>query len=193
MRKLVVVEFLSLDGVMQAPGAPDEDTEGGFKYGGWALPYFDEVLGAAAAEGMAASDAYLFGRKTYEIMAGHWPAAPSDDPFAAHLNSTPKYVTSRTPQNLTWQNSTLIEGGLAEAVADLKQRDGKNITVLGSGDLVQTLIENDLVDEFSLTVHPIVLGTGKRLFRDADQVRRLRLADSKTTSNGSLLLTYQPA
>jgi dihydrofolate reductase len=193
VRKLVVIEFLSLDGVMQAPGSPEEDTEGGFKHGGWSQPYFDDVLGAAAAEGMAATDAYLFGMKTYQIMARHWPNAPSDDPFAAHLNSTPKYVASKTPQSLAWQNSTLIEGGVAAAVAELKQQAGKNIAVLGSGELVQTLIEHDLVDEYLLMVHPIVLGSGKRLFRDSDQTRSLRLVDSKATSTGVLMLTYQPA
>ncbi len=193
MRKLIVVELLSLDGVMQAPGAPDEDTDGGFEHGGWAQPYFDDVLGASAAEGMSATDAYLFGRKTYEIMARYWPNAPSDDPFAGHLNSTRKYVASRTLETLPWQNSTLIEGDLAVGVRELKTQAGKNITVLGSGELVQTLIENDLVDEYSVTVHPILLGGGKRLFRDSDQARRLRLVDSKATSTGAMILTYQPA
>ncbi len=193
MRTLVVIEFLSLDGVMQAPGAADEDTEGGFRHGGWQRPYFDDVLGAAAAEGMAATDAYLFGRRTYEIMAAYWPTAPSDDPFAAHLNGTAKYVASRTLQSADWQNSMLIKGEVVEEVAKLKAGPGKNIAVLGSGDLVQTLIESDLVDEFSLTVSPIVLGSGKRLFRDADQTRSLSLVDSKATSTGSLILTYRPA
>lgn len=171
MRKLVVIEFLSLDGVMQAPGAPDEDTEGGFQHGGWQRPYFDDVLGTYAAEGMAQTEAYLFGRKTYETMAGYWPTAPADDPYAGHLNSAAKYVASRTLQDAEWQNSTLIAGDVAEEVAKLKEQPGKNIAVLGSGDLVQTLIANDLVDEYSLTVFPIVLGGGKRLFRDADQTR----------------------
>ena len=193
MRKLVVIEFLSLDGVLQAPGDPHEDTEGGFQHGGWQRPYFDDVLGAAAGEGMAATDAHLFGRKTYEIMAAYWPTAPSDDPFAQHLNSTPKYVASKTLTNLVWQNSTLIEGDVGEEVANLKQQPGKNIGVLGSADLVQTLMEHDLVDEYSLAVFPIVLGSGKRLFRESDQTRALRLVDSKTTSTGGLLLTYQPA
>jgi dihydrofolate reductase len=193
MRKLIVIEFLSLDGVYQAPGAPDEDTEGGFRHGGWQRPYFDEVLGAAAAEGMVGTDAHLFGRKTYQIMAAYWPTAPSDDPYAKHLNSVQKYVASRTLRRVEWQNSTLIEGDVAEAVAKLKEQPGKNIAVLGSGDLVQTLIENDLVDEYSLAVFPIVLGSGKRLFRDAAQTRRLQLVDSKTTGTGGLILTYQPA
>lgn len=193
MRKLIVVEFLSLDGVMQAPGAPDEDTEGGFQHGGWQIPYFDEALGATAAEGMAATDAYLFGRKTYEIMAAYWPTAPNDDPYAEHLNTNPKYVASKTLQRVEWQNSTLIKGDVVEEVAKLKERLGKNITVLGSGDLVQTLIENDLVDEYSLMVFPIVLGSGKRLFRNAAQARKLSLVDCKTTSTGGLILTYHPA
>ncbi|HEY9351083.1 MAG TPA: dihydrofolate reductase family protein [Acidothermales bacterium] len=193
MRKLVVIEFLSLDGVMQAPGAPDEDTEGGFRHGGWQVPYFDDVLGADAAEGMASTDAYLFGRRTYQIMAAHWPTAPDDDPFAGHLNSTRKYVASRTLRSVDWQNSTLLEGDVAKEVAKLKQQPGGNIAVLGSGTLVQTLIENDLVDEFTLTVSPIVIGSGKRLFRDSADVKKLKLVDSKTTTTGSVILTYEPA
>jgi dihydrofolate reductase len=193
MRKLVVIEFLSLDGVMQAPGAPDEDTEGGFEHGGWALPYHDEVLGATAVEKMAATDAYLFGRKTYEIMAGYWPTASTEEPFTEPLNKTAKYVASTTLQDAQWQNSTVIKGDLVEEVAKLKEQSGRNIAVLGSGDLVQTLINNDLVDEYFLTIYPIVLGGGKRLFRDSDQTRGLRLVDSKTTSTGGLILTYRPA
>ena len=193
MRTLTVIEFLSLDGVMQAPGDPDEDTEGGFQHGGWQRPYFDDVLGAGAAEGMAGTDAYLFGRKTYEIMASYWPTAPDDDPYAGHLNSTAKYVASTTLQSTDWQNSTLLKGDVADEVANLKEQPGRNIAVLGSGDLVQTLIKNDLVDEYSLMVFPIVLGTGKRLFRDTGQTRSLRLVDSKTTSTGGLMLTYHPA
>jgi dihydrofolate reductase len=190
---LRVIEFLSLDGVMQAPGAPDEDTEGGFQHGGWQRPYFDEVLGATAAEGMAETDAYLFGRKTYEKMAAYWPTAPEDDPYGRHMNSTPKYVASRTLRDVVWQNSTLIKGDVAEEVASLKEQPRKNIAVLGSGDLVQTLLEHDLVDEFFLAVYPIVLGSGKRLFREADQVRKLSLVDSKPTSTGGVILTYRPA
>jgi dihydrofolate reductase len=192
VRKLVVIEFMSLDGVVQAPGSPDEDTEGGFKHGGWQRPYVDDAVEAAAAKGMEATDAYLFGRKTYERMASYWPTAPSDDPFAAHLNPTPKYVASRTLRGLAWQNSTLIEGDVCAAVIELKQRAGGNIAVLGSGELVHTLMESDLVDEYRLFVQPIVIGSGKRLFRGSDQVRRLRLVDCKTTSAGGLILAYQP-
>lgn len=192
MRKLVVTEFLSLDGVMQAPGAPEEDTEGGFRHGGWAVPYGDEVMGQAAAEGMAATDTHLFGRKTYEIMAAHWPHAPAGDPFAQHLNSVEKYVVSTTLQKAEWQNSTIINGDVAEQVPKLKEQPGKDIAVLGSGELVQTLIENDLVDEYSLTVYPIVLGSGKKLFSDSDQAGKLELVDSKPTTTGGVMLTYRP-
>jgi dihydrofolate reductase len=193
MRMLRLIEFLSLDGVIQAPGAPEEDTEGGFRHGGWQRPYFDEVLGAAAAEGMAATDSYLFGRKTYEKMAAYWPTAPADDPYARHLNGTPKYVASRTLEAVEWQNSTLLKGEVAKEVAKLKEQPGQNIAVLGSGDLVQTLIRDDLVDEYWLVVFPIVLGSGKRLFREADQAVKLRLVDSKATGTGGVMLTYRPA
>lgn len=193
MRMLRVIEFLSVDGVMQAPGAPEEDTEGGFQHGGWQRPYFDEVLGATTAEGMAATDSYLFGRKTYQAMAAYWPTAPDGDPYGRHLNSTPKYVASRTLHSAEWQNSTLITGDVAREVAKLKEQPGRNIAVLGSGDLLQTLINHNLVDEYFLAVFPIVLGSGKRLFREARQARRLRLVDSKITSTGGAILTYQPA
>src|SRR6202043_3806416 len=150
MRMLRVIEFLSLDGVMQAPGSPEEDTEGGFRHGGWQRPYFEDVLGASAAEGMAATDTYLFGRKTYEAMAAYWPTVSDDDPFARSLNSAPKYVASTTLQSVEWQNSTLITGDVVEGVGKLKERPGRNIAVLGSGELVRTLIEHDLVDEYFL-------------------------------------------
>jgi dihydrofolate reductase len=191
MRKLRVIEFLSLDGVMQSPHAVD-DTEGGFQHGGWHT-YSDKVLASAAMEGMAETDTYLFGRKTYEELAAHWPTVPDDDPMACHLNNTAKLVASRTLQHLDWRNSTLIEGDVAGEVGTLKAQSGKNIAVLGSGDLVQTLIEHDLVDEYFLGVFPLVLGSGKRLFREYDQVRRLSLVDSQPTTTGGLLLTYRSA
>ncbi|HET9673914.1 MAG TPA: dihydrofolate reductase family protein [Gaiellaceae bacterium] len=193
MRTLRIVEFLSLDGVLQAPGDPEEDTEGGFRHGGWQRPYFDDVLGESAAKGMAATDAYLFGRKTYEKMAAFWPNAPADDPFGQHLNSTRKYVASRTLDSVEWDKAELIRGDVAEEVAKLKEQPGGNIAVLGSGDLVQTLIEHGLVDEYYLVVFPIVLGSGKRLFRDADEAKKLRLVESQPTSTGGVILTYRPA
>jgi dihydrofolate reductase len=188
---LRVVEFLSLDGVIQAPGAPEEDTEGGFRHGGWQRAYFDDVLGATAAEGMAATEAYLFGRKTYEAMASHWPTVPDTDPYARHLNAAPKYVASTTLREVGWPGSTLIEGDVPGAVAELKQQPGGNIAVLGSGELVRTLVAHDLVDEYFLVVFPIVLGSGKRLFGAAEQPRRLRLVDCRTTGTGGVMLTYR--
>mgnify|MGYP002737246329 CR=1 FL=1 len=192
MRKLGVTEFLSLDGVMQAPAAPDEDTEGGFRHGGWQQQYGDEVLLQAATAGMAEVDAYLFGRKTYEKMAAFWPTAPREIPFTDHLNNTRKYVASRTLTSVEWQNSTVLDGDVAEAVAKLKEQPGKGIGVLGSGELVQTLIEHDLVDEYFLLVCPIVLGSGKRLFREIGQIKKLNLVESKPTSTGSVILVYRP-
>jgi dihydrofolate reductase len=192
VRMLRVIEFLSLDGVIQSPGSPEEDTEGGFRHGGWQRPYFDEVLGEAAARGMAATDTYLFGRKTYEGLAAHWPTVSDDDPYARHLNSTPKYVASRTLDRLEWQNSTLIEGDAAEEVGKLKEQPGNNIAVLGSASLVQTLAEHDLVDEYFLVVFPIVLGSGKRLFREADEPTKLSLVESKASGTGGVMLTYRP-
>ena len=191
MRKLVVVEFLSLDGVYQAPGRPDEDREGGFEHGGWQMPYFDEVMGESAAEGMAATDAQLFGRKTFEKMAAYWPNAPEDDPFAQHLNAVQKYVASTTLTDPGWQPTTVIRDVPTE-VAELKAQEGGTITVLGSGQLVRTLTAHDLVDEYSLAVFPLTLGGGKCMFADDGVLRRLRLVDSKPTSTGGVLLTYRP-
>jgi dihydrofolate reductase len=190
--KLVVAEFLSLDGVMQAPGGEDEDPEGGFEHGGWQRPYFDDVGGERIGASMAQTGSFLFGRKTYDLMASYWPTQPDDDPFAKILNGLPKYVASTTlSEPLVWQRSTLLQGDVAKAVAELKQGEGGNIVVLGSGGLVQSLYENDLVDEYSLMIHPIVLGGGKKLFREVP-VRPLKLVDSVTTSTGVLMTTYVP-
>jgi dihydrofolate reductase len=193
MRKVIVNEFLSLDGVMQGPGDPDEDREGGFEHGGWQMPYFDEDFAKVAFEGMAQTDGYLFGRKTYQIMAAYWPNQSDDVPFAASLNGLPKHVASTTlSEPLEWQNSTLLQGDVAKAVAELKEQPGKNLVVLGSGELVQTLMENDLVDEYGLMINPIVLGSGKRLFGDWSRRLPLRLVRSMTTSTGVLVATYEP-
>jgi dihydrofolate reductase len=194
MRKVVLTEFLSLDGVMQAPGDPDEDRDGGFEHGGWQMPYFDGVMGKAASDGMGSTDGMLLGRKTYEIFAAYWPNQSDDEPFAAFLNNIPKYVASTTlKEPLEWANSNLIKGDVAEEVRKLKEQPGKNFSVLGSGGLAQTLMEHGLVDEYALWIHPLVLGSGKRLFRDGSVNTTLRLVDSKTSSTGVLLLTYQPA
>jgi dihydrofolate reductase len=192
VRKLTVIEFISLDGVVQAPGDPQEDTEGGFAHGGWQRPYFDEVFMAEASRGMAETDAMLFGRITYDGMAAFWPAQGDDDPFAKHLNHVTKYVASRTLTEATWENTTVLSGDVAAQVREIKAQDGGGISVLGSAGLAQTLMEHDLVDEYSLAVHPIVLGSGKKLFRDAEQVRRLELVESIPTTTGVLLTTYRP-
>ncbi|HET9203110.1 MAG TPA: dihydrofolate reductase family protein [Acidimicrobiia bacterium] len=193
MARLVVVEMVSLDGVMQAPGSPDEDRSGGFEHGGWAMPYFDEVAGEEAGRSMAETGAFLFGRKTYEIMAAYWPNQPHDDMFSQVLNSLPKYVASTTlAEPLAWSGSSLLKGDVAEAVAALKEEQVGNIVVLGSGRLARTLMEHDLVDEYGLTIHPLLLGPGKRLFDEVGGMRTLRLVDSKATTTGVILATYRP-
>lgn len=193
MRKIVVSEFLTLDGVMQAPGSPDEDREGGFENGGWQRQFtFDEDQLKVIGEAIAETDAYLFGRKTYEIMAAYWPLQPKGDMFADTLNGRIKHVVSTTLREpLGWQNSTLISENVPEAIARLKQQPGKTISVLGSGGLVQTLVRHGLVDELSLMVHPLVLGSGKRLFRDGLVPRRFELVDSQAGGNGVVTLTYR--
>lgn len=194
MRKVIVGEFLTLDGVMQAPGDTDEDRRAGFEHGGWQMPFFDEVMGSAVSEGMAGSGGLLLGRRTYALFAAYWPSAPADDAFAATMNGLPKFVASTTLEEpLEWNNSTLLKGDVAEAVAELKEQPGKDLQVIGSGDLVQTLMRHDLVDEYRLMIHPIVLGSGRRLFRDGSAMTRLRLVDSTTTGTGVVMLTYQPA
>ena len=193
MRKLVVVEFMSLDGVVQAPGDPKEDTEGGFTHGGWQHLYFDDAFMAAAGKGMAETDAQLFGRKTYEGMAAFWPTQGDDDPFAKHLNHVTKYVASRTMTTADWENTTVLNGDVAAQITQVKQQEGGTISVLGSADLAQTLMAHDLVDEYQLMIHPLVLGSGKKFFRDTEQVRRLELVGVTPTTTGVLLTTYRPA
>jgi dihydrofolate reductase len=192
MRRLVVSEFLSLDGVMQGPGSPDEDRDGGFEHGGWQMPYFDEDQMRVVSEGIAATGAYLLGRRTYEIFASYWPHQPAGDPFADTLNGVPKFVASRTlAEPLAWQGSTVLRGDIPSEVARLRAEDGKDISVLGSGELVQTLLRHDLVDRLWLMVCPIVLGSGKRLFRADVGAARLRLIDATPTSKGAVMLTYE--
>lgn len=194
MRKIVVNTFLTLDGVMQAPGDPQEDTEGGFQHGGWQMPYFDEDSGKIMNESLAAMEALLLGRKTYQIFAAYWPTAPSEDPFSQKFNSIPKYVASTTLKQLDWNHSTLIKKNVPEEVAKLKQQPGSGvISVTGSGNLAQTLMKHNLVDEYVLWVHPLVLGSGKRLFEEGGLPSNLKLVDSKMTGSGVAVLTYHPA
>jgi dihydrofolate reductase len=193
MRRITVFNSLTLDGVMQAPGRADEDSRGGFAHGGWAAPYSDEVMGRVAAEGMAGPGALLLGRRTYEDFHGFWPNQ-TDNPFTEVLDNTRKYVASTTLREpLPWRNSTLLEGDAAEAVARLKEQPGEDLTVLGSGELVQSLRRRDLVDRYVLLIHPLVLGSGRRLFPDAGPAATLRLLDSVTTTTGVIIATYQPA
>ena len=190
MSRVVVFMSLTLDGVMQAPGAPEEDRRGGFEHGGWATPYNDPVMAGVAAEGMANSGPLLLGRRTYENFYGYWPHQ-KDNPFTEVLDNTLKYVASTTLQEpLPWSNSKLLEGDAAEAVARLKEQPGKDLTVLGSGELVRSLIRADLVDQYVLQIHPLVLGSGRRLFPDG-AFAKLRLLDAKTTTTGVVIATYQ--
>lgn len=195
MRKLSVVEFVTLDGVMQGLGGPDEDREGGFDHGGWGAPYGDEVLAQQAGQGVGQTSAYLFGRKTYEHMAAHWPGEPPENPIAASLNAMPKYVVTRTlrQQDLQWANCHVVDGDLAQAVRRLKSEGEGFVTVLGSGALVQALIANDLVDSYRILLHPLLLGTGKRLFREYPHPLPLRLVEHTATTTGVLLLVYERA
>jgi dihydrofolate reductase len=195
MRKVIVNEWMSLDGVVQAPGAADEDTSGGFAHGGWHLRYFDELSQRRALENIVQAGGFLLGRRTYEIFASYWPGAPEEQQvIAAPLNTKPKYVASTTlAEPLEWQNSTLVQGDLPEAVAALKQQSGADLHVIGSAQLVQTLVDHDLVDEYALMIDPVTLGGGKRLFRDDATLRPLRLLGSEATTTGAILATYAAA
>jgi dihydrofolate reductase len=196
VRKVIVNEFMSLDGVVQAPGGADEDTSGGFAHGGWHMRFMeDELAQQWVLKSIVEAGGFLLGRRTYEIFAAYWPNAPVEEQVVAEpLNTKPKYVASaRRTGPLEWQNSTLVEGDVAAAVAALRQEDGGDLHVIGSSRLVQTLIEHDLVDEFRLMIDPVVLGGGKRIFRDDGLLRRLRLVDGQVTSTGAVLATYAPA
>ena len=189
MRKLVVNTFMSLDGVMQSPGGPDEDPTGGFTHGGWGVNYFDDEM----MEQMSESSPYelLLGRGTYEIFAAHWPH--DEGPIADHLNSTRKHVASTTLGQLDWNNSTLITGDVADYVAALKTEDGPEIQVHGSPGLIQTLLQHDLIDEYRMWIFPVVIGTGKRFFGDGAIPAGLKLVDSRATKTGVTVNTYERA
>ncbi len=193
MRKIIVSEFLTLDGVMQAPGSPDEDRSGGFEHGGWMLPYFDDNKAKVVIQGLTEAGGFLLGRKTYEIFASYWPTASAEEQeFARPLNNLPKFVVSKTLREpLAWNNSTLIAGDVFKEVAKLKQQSGNDLRVIGSGELVQTLMKHDLVDEYELMIHPLVLGSGKHLFREGGSKHALKLLDFKTTSKGVTIFKYE--
>jgi dihydrofolate reductase len=195
MRKVIADEWLTLDGVIQAPGQPDEDPSGGFQHGGWHIGYFDDLAQRQVVDSVVNAGGFLLGRRTYEIFAAHWPNASEEEQVLAEpLNSKPKHVASRTlTEPLAWQNSTVLQGDVADAVAALKQEDGEDLHVIGSSQLVQTLVERDLVDEFQVMIDPVVVGGGKRLFRDDGVRRPLRLVDSQVTTTGVIIATYAPA
>ena len=192
--RLTLHTFLTLDGVMQAPGGPDEDRDGNFEHGGWSFPYGDEDFGAAMVGWFDQASAFLLGRRTYEIFASHWPLVTDPgDPVAGKLNALPKYVASTTLGSVGWPNSTLLGGDVPAEVAKLKQQPGNELQVHGSGELAQTLIEHDLIDEYRLLVFPVHLGSGKKLFRDGAKAAALRLIRATTSSTGVIIATYQPA
>ena len=193
MRKLVVQTFLTLDGVMQAPGGPGEDDDGGFAYGGWSVNYWDDQMGQVMGEATSRPFAMVLGRRTYDIMAAYWPTAPEEEGGKV-FNDATKYVASRSRPDLeAWSNSVLIEGDAADGLAALKREDGPELQVHGSANLIQTLLRHNLVDEFRLWVFPLVIGSGKRLFADGTVPGGLRLVDSKVSSTGVIMGTWQPA
>jgi dihydrofolate reductase len=192
MRRLITSTFLTLDGVMQAPGGPEEDGSGGFAYGGWSVNYWDELMGQVMGDAMSVPFDLLLGRRTYDIFAAYWPAAP-DEAGAKPLNDATKYVASRSHPTLGWGPSVLIEGDAAKGVATLKEGDGPELQVHGSGNLIQTLLRHNLVDEYRLWVFPLVIGSGKRLFSDGTVPAGLKLVDTRVSTTGVTIGTFEPA
>jgi dihydrofolate reductase len=190
MRKIIVIEFITLDGVMQAPGGPEEDTSGGFKYGGWTVPYFDDFTGNVMAEQMRGPFELLLGKKTYEIFAGYWPHHEDNWPG---INNAKKYVVSHSPMQLTWHNSVLLKDNVVEEIKKLKAQEGLDLKVWGSGNFVQTLLTHDLVDELWLKIFPITLGQGKKLFSEGTIPAVFTLHDLKTSPQGIVITTYKRA
>jgi dihydrofolate reductase len=192
MRELIVNTFLTLDGVMQAPGGPEEDDSGGFTYGGWSVNYWDEQMRQVMTEAMSTPFDLVLGRRTYDIFAAYWPHAP-EEAGAKPLNDATKYVVSRNRPTLEWEKSVLIEGDAAEGIAALKKEDGPELQVHGSGNLIQTLMPYNLVDRYRLWVFPLVIGSGKRLFSDGTIPSGLKLVDSQVSTTGVVIGTYEPA
>jgi dihydrofolate reductase len=193
MRKLVVTTFVTMDGVMQAPGGAGEDPSGGFSYEGWLVPHFDDTIGAQMDEWFTGAQDFLLGRTTYEIFYGSWPKMISDDQVSQKINFNKKYVASRTLSSVEWETAELLQGDVGDAVRKLKGQDGGELQVHGSAGLIQTLLKEDLVDELRLVVFPVVLGQGKRLFGDGTVPRAWKLGMQKTSSTGALMLSYERA
>ncbi len=190
MRKVVAAAFLSLDGVMQAPGGPEEDPDGDFTLGGWTFHHWDDVMGRAIDEAFGIPFDLLLGRKTYEIFAAHWPRVPADDPVGTLFNRVTKYVVTSSTAPLAWRNSVALRGDAAQAVAELKRHNGPDLLLQGSSELVQTLLAHDLIDEFRLMTFPVVLGSGKRLFGRGTIPAGLKLVDSKASTTGVVMSSY---
>lgn len=193
MRELAILTFMTLDGVIQGPSSPDEDSSGGFTQGGWAAPYWQDVMAQVAAEAMAEPYDILFGRKTYDIFAGHWPEQGEDNPVSNRLNAARKYVATSTPIDIAWRNTTPIEGDVPTEIRHLKQQDGPLIQVHGSGNLIQTLLAHDLIDEFRLWTFPVIVGSGKRLFGPDTPRRDLTLVKTAPSGNGAVMAIYRRA
>jgi dihydrofolate reductase len=191
MRKIVVLSFISLDGVMQAPGGPEEDTSGGFQYGGWTFPYFDEFAGNIMGEQMSMPFDLLLGRKTYDIFAAYWPKQDPSNMPTVPFNKATKYVVSGSSPELTWENSVLVDGDVAEKIKELKQQDGPMLQVHGSGNMIQTLLKYDLVDELWLKIFPVTLGNGKRLFAEGTAPAEFKLIDSRVSPSGVIFANYK--
>jgi dihydrofolate reductase len=191
--RLTMNMFLSLDGVLQSPGMPDEDPRGGFRHGGWQVPYFDDELMRLVGGWFKAADGFLLGRRTYEIFASYWPKVTGDELIANPLNSKPKYLVSTTLTNADWEPTTILSGDIPQQVAELKRQPGNELQVHGSGRLAQTLMAHDLIDEYRLWIYPVVLGAGQRLFPDRGPAAALTLVDTHTTSTGGVLHVYHPA
>lgn len=190
MRKLVAVEFLTVDGVMQGLGSPDEDRDGGFAHGGWGAPYGEAMPEVVDATGLGRTSAYLFGRRTYEKLAAFWPLQSHDNAMAASLNAAPKFVATRGRPTLHWRGAVALQGGLADAVRDLKSEGEGDVVLLGSGDVARQLLRVGLVDELRLFIHPLLLGSGKRLFGDLAEPQAMRLRSVDSTSRGTIAAVY---
>lgn len=190
MGNLMLIEFLTVDGVMQGLGSPQEDTEGGFTHGGWGAPFAESIHQVVAPSGLGNTSSYLFGRKTYEKMAAFWPFQPDDNPMAAHLNATPKYVASRTLRDVAWAGTTILSSDFSASVRELKEVEAGDIAVLGSGNLCRQLLAENLVDELRLFIHPLLLGAGKRLFGELPMPKNLELKSVAQTDLGTVALVY---
>lgn len=194
MRKIITTTFITLDGVMQAPGGAQEDTSGGFVYGGWQISFpWDEMLGAKMNEFLTTPFELLLGKTTYDIFAGYWPTATTDMEVAKPFNSTKKYVVSHQAFEPSWNNSVCVSGDVVAQLQQLKKQDGPDLWVYGSGNLIQTLLKHDLVDRMHLWIHPITIGSGKRLFADGTQPKTFKLVESKVSTTGIIFATYEPA